>query len=103
MRRRVSFINLLGIMKEHTCRLVFCFLTLIAAQKAYGLSRPDESRIVKAHQDIRALSAAVELYKKDHGVYPTQAEGLSVLTEPSSKRDCRCEPAGYIGRLPLDP
>ncbi|NNM00678.1 MAG: prepilin-type N-terminal cleavage/methylation domain-containing protein, partial [Gammaproteobacteria bacterium] len=35
------------------------------------MSRPDEARIVKVQQDIRALSAALDLYKLDNFVYPS--------------------------------
>lgn len=34
------------------------------------MSRPDEARIVKAQQDIRAISAALDLYRLDNFKYP---------------------------------
>ena len=40
------------------------------------MDRPDQARITKARQDIRALEAALNLYKLDNYVYPTTDQGL---------------------------
>ncbi len=69
------------------------------------MSRPDEARIVKAKQDIRALEAALKLYKLDNFRYPTTDQGLEALV---NKPDTSPEPKnwksdGYIDRLPADP
>ena len=39
------------------------------------MDRPDEARIVKARQDIRALEASLNLYKLDNYEYPTTEPG----------------------------
>jgi general secretion pathway protein G len=69
------------------------------------MDRPDEARIVKARQDIRALEAALNLYKLDNYEYPTTDQGLEAL---ASKPDTAPEPprwkdGGYVDRLPQDP
>lgn len=69
------------------------------------MDRPDEARIVKARQDIRALEASLNLYKLDNYEYPTTDQGLEALV---SKPDTPPEPprwkeGGYVDRLPLDP
>jgi general secretion pathway protein G len=69
------------------------------------MDRPDEARKVKASQDIRALEAALNLYKLDNYDYPTTDQGLEALV---SQPGIPPEPAnwkegGYIDRLPEDP
>jgi len=69
------------------------------------MDRPDEARKVKAAQDIRALGAALNLYKLDNYEYPSTDQGLEALVE---KPDIPPEPArwktgGYLDRMPLDP
>ena len=43
------------------------------------MDRPDEARITKARQDIRALEASLNLYKLDNFNYPTTEQGLEAL------------------------
>ncbi len=69
------------------------------------MSRPDEARVTKAQQDIRALEAALKLYKLDNYTYPTTDQGLEALvmrptSEPLPKK---WKGGGYLDRLPLDP
>ena len=69
------------------------------------MDRPEQARINKARQDIRALEAALNLYKLDNFVYPTTDQGLEAL---ASKPDTPPEPqhwkqGGYIDRVPTDP
>ena len=69
------------------------------------MDRPDEARIVKARQDIRALEAAMNLYKLDNYDYPTTDQGIEALvTKPDSAPEPpRWKTGGYIDRLPQDP
>lgn len=46
------------------------------------MSRPDEARIIKAKNDIRAIESALKLYKLDNGPYPTTEQGLLSLIKP---------------------
>ena len=68
------------------------------------MDRPDQARKVKAKQDIRALEAALNLYKLDNFVYPTTDQGLEALVEePSSPEPANWKAGGYVDRLPKDP
>lgn len=53
-----------------------------------------------AEADITTLQQALKLYKLDHGVYPTQEQGLQILVEPSGKPNIG---ETYLEKLPLDP
>lgn len=68
-------------------------------------SRPEEARIVKAKQDVRAIESALELYKLDNGNYPTTEQGLSALvTKPSAEPvPANWKQEGYLKKLPVDP
>jgi general secretion pathway protein G len=68
------------------------------------MDRPDQARITKARQDIRALEAALNLYKLDNYVYPSTDQGLEALIEkPSSPEPPNWKDGGYVDRLPMDP
>jgi len=67
------------------------------------MDRPDTARITKARQDIRALEAALNLYKLDNFVYPTTDQGLEALVvKPSGSPEPR-NWKQYMDRLPKDP
>lgn len=69
------------------------------------MERPDEARVVKAKQDIRALEAALNLYKLDNFNYPSTEQGLEALirkpTTPPEPPNWKGN--GYVDRLPKDP
>ena len=69
------------------------------------MSRPDEARIVKAQQDIRAISAALDLYRLDNFKYPTTDQGLEALVEQPIGLDqgAKWRQGGYLAKLPKDP
>ena len=68
------------------------------------MDRPDQARKTKARQDIRALEAALNLYKLDNFVYPSTDQGLEALVEePSSPEPANWKAGGYVDRLPKDP
>ena len=69
------------------------------------MDRPDEARKVKASQDIRALEAALNLYKLDNYDYPTTDQGLEALVSPPGipPEPANWKEGGYIDRLPTDP
>lgn len=67
------------------------------------MDRPDEARKVKAQQDIRALEAALNLYRLDNYTYPSTDQGLEALAQKPVPDPPRWKEGGYIDRLPLDP
>ena len=85
--------------------VVIVILGILAAVVVPNImSRPDEARITKTKQDVRALETALDLYKLDNYVYPTTDQGLEALIEkPTSPEPPGWKEGGYIDRLPLDP
>jgi general secretion pathway protein G len=68
------------------------------------MDRPEQARLTKARQDIRALEAALNLYKLDNYVYPTTDQGLEALVKkPSAPEPPNWKEGGYVDRLPIDP
>ena len=69
------------------------------------LDRPDQARMVKAKQDIRAIEAALDLYKLDNFNYPTSDQGLQALVEPPSSDPVapNWKDGGYLKNPPKDP
>lgn len=69
------------------------------------MDRPDEAKIVKAKSDIRAIEAALNLYRLDNFNYPTTDQGLEALVKkPTGSPEPRnYKQGGYLDRLPKDP
>jgi len=69
------------------------------------MSRPDEARVLKAQQDLRAIGSALDLYKLDNFRYPSTDQGLAALVERPSDiaAGARWKSDGYLDRLPRDP
>ncbi|MDY0136847.1 MAG: type II secretion system major pseudopilin GspG [Thiomicrospira sp.] len=67
------------------------------------MDRPDEARVVKAKQDISALSSALNLYKLDNFRYPTTDQGLEALVSKPTSEPVPQNWKPYMERLPLDP
>lgn len=55
------------------------------------MDRPDQARVTKARQDIRAVESALNLYRLDNFRYPGTDDGLESLVPK------------YLDRLPEDP
>jgi general secretion pathway protein G len=69
------------------------------------MDRPDQARIAKAKQDIRALDTALSLYRMDNYRYPTTEQGLQALVEKPSTPPVppNFKQGGYLKRMPKDP
>ena len=69
------------------------------------ISRPDEARVAKARQDIRAVESALKLFRLDNFQYPSTEQGLAALVDkPSTQPEpCNWKAGGYLDRLPKDP
>jgi general secretion pathway protein G len=69
------------------------------------MSRPDEARVVKAQQDLRAIGAALDLYKLDNFRYPDTQQGLEALVTKPTGLDpgANWRADGYLPGLPQDP
>jgi general secretion pathway protein G len=69
------------------------------------MNRPDDARIARAKQDIRAIEGALNLYKLDNFYYPSTQQGIEALVaQPSGEPPAKnWKPGGYLGSLPKDP
>jgi general secretion pathway protein G len=86
--------------------VVVVILSILAAFAVPKImSRPDEARITKAKQDIRAIESALKLYRLDNFRYPTTDQGLEALiTKPTTAPEPKnWKKEGYLDRMPLDP
>lgn len=69
---------------------------LMTIGTVYFMGRLEEGRMQTARTQVHEISKALDLYKLQHGTYPTSAEGLDVLINPT-----RGQP--MMQKLPLDP
>lgn len=86
--------------------VVIVILGILAAVVVPNImSRPEEARIAKAKQDIRALETALDLYKLDNFNYPTTEQGLEALvTQPTTPPvPKRYREEAYLKKMPVDP
>lgn len=69
------------------------------------MDRPDAARIAKVQNDIRAIEAALNMYRLDNYQYPSTDQGLNALVnKPSGQPEPRNWSAGgYLASLPRDP
>lgn len=86
--------------------VVVAILAILAAAVIPRImDEPDKARVVKAKSDIRAIEAALNLYRLDNYNYPSTDQGLealvsapSVSPEPENYKE-----GGYINKMPKDP
>ena len=86
--------------------VVIVILSILAAMVVPRImDRPEQARITKAKSDIRAIEAALGLYKLDNLYYPSTDQGLEALiAKPSGSPEARnWKQGGYVDRLPNDP
>lgn len=85
--------------------VVITILTILAALIVPRImDRPDQARVVAARNDVRAIEAALNLYRLDNGVYPSTEQGLQALVQkPASGNVPRNWTRPYLDRLPKDP
>jgi general secretion pathway protein G len=66
------------------------------------MDRPDQARIAKAKQDIKAIESALNLYRLDNYRYPSTDQGLQALVNKPVNAS-NWKQGGYLDRLPKDP
>ena len=69
------------------------------------MNRPDQAKVTVAKGDIKAIGAALDMYKLDNFAYPSTQQGLNALVEkPSgSLQPKNWNRDGYLKRVPKDP
>lgn len=82
--------------------VILGILASIVVPKIMG--RPDEARATRTQQDIRAVGAALDLYRLDNFSYPTTDQGLEALvTKPGNlPQGAHWKQGGYLDKLPTD-
>lgn len=82
--------------------VILGILASIIVPKIMG--RPDEARATRTLQDIRAISAALDLYRLDNYNYPSTEQGLEALvTKPADLPEgTNWKKGGYLDQLPVD-
>ncbi|WP_237234830.1 type II secretion system major pseudopilin GspG [Pseudomonas sp. TCU-HL1] len=69
------------------------------------MNRPDQAKVTVAKGDIKAIGAALDMYKLDNFSYPSTQQGLEALvSRPSGNPPAKnWNKDGYLKRLPVDP
>ncbi|WP_217475539.1 type II secretion system major pseudopilin GspG [Stutzerimonas stutzeri] len=69
------------------------------------MNRPDQAKVTVAKGDIKAIGAALDMYKLDNYSYPSTQQGLEALVEKPSgnPQPKNWNRDGYLKRLPKDP
>lgn len=100
-----SFRSLRGFTLIEVMVVVVILSILAAIVVPKIMDRPEQARITKAKNDIRALEAALNLYRLDNMIYPSTDQGLEALvTEPTDAPEPKnWKEGGYLDRLPMDP
>lgn len=82
--------------------VILGILASIVVPKIMG--RPDEARATRTLQDIRAIGAALDLYRLDNFSYPTTEQGLEALvTKPIGlPAGAHWKQGGYLDQMPTD-
>ena len=86
--------------------VVLAIIALVAALIVPNvIGRPDQARVTVAQSDLKAIAAALKMYRLDNGDYPSTAQGLAALaSKPSGEPQPRnWQAGGYLDAVPTDP
>ncbi len=79
--------------------LILAILAAVVAPKL--LDKPEKARIVKANQDIQAISTSMDLYRLDNFAYPSTADGIvALISKPAGATDSWSQ---YLKKEAKDP
>jgi general secretion pathway protein G len=83
--------------------VIIGLLTAVVTTQVMG--RVDEARVSKVRQDIRAIGAALDLYRLDNSRYPSTEQGLAALMVKPTLEPIppNWNPRGYVQRPSKDP
>ena len=80
-------------------------LTSIIVNKNEINADMEKQNITTIQNDMLSFEAALKLYKKDNGFYPTTEQGLKALVKKTDENPIpkNFRPNGYLKRIPRDP
>lgn len=86
--------------------IVLAIIALVAALVVPSvIGRPDQARVTVAQADLKAIGAALKMYRLDNGQYPTTDQGLAALAQKPTTAPVPANYAAdaYLARTPADP
>lgn len=86
--------------------VVLAIIALVAVMIVPNvIGRPDQARVTVAKTDLKAIAAALRMYRLDNGDYPTTEQGLKALVERpvSDPQPANWNSEGYLPEPPKDP
>jgi general secretion pathway protein G len=86
--------------------VVLAIIALVAVMIVPNvIGRPDQARVTVAKTDLKAIAAALRMYRLDNGDYPTTEQGLKALVErpASDPQPANWNSEGYLPEPPKDP
>lgn len=86
--------------------VVLAIIALVAVMIVPNvIGRPDQARVTVAKTDLKAIAAALRMYRLDNGDYPTTEQGLKALVEhpASDPQPANWNTEGYLPEPPKDP
>jgi len=83
--------------------LIVVALTVLASASNVVASSPGDARIAKTKTELGNILNALEMYKLDHGDFPTASQGLSALVEKPVRESESVNWSAYLIKLPQDP
>lgn len=86
--------------------VVLAIIALVAVMIVPNvIGRPDQARVTVAKTDLKAVAAALRMYRLDNGDYPTTEQGLKALVErpASDPQPANWNSEGYLPETPKDP
>jgi general secretion pathway protein G len=86
--------------------IVLAIIALVAALIVPSvIGRPDQARVTVAQADLKAIEAALKMYRLDNGQYPTTDQGLAALaTKPTTAPvPANYAADAYLAHPPADP
>jgi general secretion pathway protein G len=103
--QRSGFFLLFGFTLLELMIVIFIISILAAVVAPKLLRRPEQARLMKVKYDLLMLKNSLDLYRLDHGVYPSTVSGLKALlaTKVASPQTNTWQDNGYLDELPLDP
>lgn len=83
--------------------VILAILATLLAPRVMG--RTDDAKRAAAKAQIKNIESALQLYKLDNGVYPSNEQGLKALVQKpaSGPQAANWRVGGYLAKVPSDP